>query len=82
MKTFIFFLWGGMIICTITLFINAIFKKRPQMADKVIDYVVFALLAVLIGYAISQTTWGPIEKKLSKELQEYRETQRNSWRRW
>ncbi len=80
MEPFVQFLYGCVIIALITLLANLLFKKRPQMADKVIDYVTLTLLAVLIGYAITQTVWEPIEKKLSKELEEYRETQKNVWR--
>lgn len=80
MEPFVQFLYGCVIIALITLLANLLFKKRPQIADKVIDYVTLSLLVVLIGYAITQTVWEPIENKLSKELEEYRETQKNAWR--
>ncbi len=81
MESYKMFLTGCVITCIITLVVNVVFKKRPKMADKVIDYIMFSILAILIGYAISITEWDPVEKKLSKELKEYRDTQKNFWRR-
>lgn len=81
METYKMFLYGGLITCLITLLVNALFKKRPKTADRVIDYVVFSLMVILLTYAVSITEWDPVEKKLSKELKEYRDTQKNLWRR-
>ncbi|MEM1336273.1 MAG: hypothetical protein AAF717_02120 [Bacteroidota bacterium] len=75
------FLFGCVSTCLLTLLVNLVFKKQPQKADVVIDYLMFSSMAILIGYAISVTKWDPVEKKLSKELKEYRDTQKNFWRR-
>ena len=74
------FFTGCVMVCIITMVVNVIFKKKPQKADKVIDYILFSLLAVLLSYAISVTDWAPVEEKLSKDLKDYRETQRNMWK--
>ena len=73
------FFTGCVIVCIITFVVNAILKKKPELADKVIDYIMFSILTVLISYAIAVTDWAPVEEKLSKDLKEYQETQRNMW---
>ena len=80
MEPYKMYLTGCLITCAVTLVANLLFKKSPKKADKIVDIVMFPLLLILIGYAISLTNWAPIEKKLSKELKEYRETQKNIWR--
>ncbi len=74
------FLFGCIAVCIITFLVNIIFKKNPIKADKVIDYIMFSILAVLLSYAIAVTDWVPVEEKLSKDLKDYRETQRNVWK--
>ena len=73
------FLIGCVIVCIITLVVNVILKNNPKKADKVINYIIFFLLASLLSYGIVVTDWKPVEEKLSKDLKEYRETQRNVW---
>ncbi len=79
METYYMFLYGGLITCLITLLVNVLFKKQPKTADRVIDYIVLSLMVILLTYAVSITDWDPVEKKLSKELQEYRDIQKNVW---
>lgn len=74
------FLIGCLTVCIITLVVNYIFKKDPIKADKVIDYIMFGILVLLLSYAIAVTDWVPVEEKLSKDLKDYRETQRNVWK--
>ena len=74
------FLLGCVAVCIITFVVNIILKKDPHKADKVIDYVLFGILAILLSYAIAITDWMPVEEKLSKDLKDYRETQRNVWK--
>ena len=74
------FFIGCVLVCVITMVVNVIFKKKPEKADKVIDYILFSILTVLLSYAIVITDWEPVEEKLSKDLKEYRETQRNMWK--
>ena len=81
MESYIMFLSGCVITCFITLLVNGVLKKRPRKADTLIDYIMISLLVILVSYAISITTWEPVEQKLSKELKEYRDTQKNVWRR-
>ncbi len=73
------FLIGCVIVCIITLVVNVILKNNPKKADTVINYIIFFLLASLLSYGIVITDWKPVEEKLSKDLKEYRETQRNVW---
>ena len=80
MTQFKSFLIGCVIVCVITLAVNAILKKQPEKADKLINYILFAILGVLISYAIVITDWEPVEEKLSKDLKDYRDTQRNVWK--
>ena len=74
------FLYGCVLVCVITFVVNLILKKNPHKADKVLDYIFYSILTALIGYAIAITDWDPVEEKLSKDLKDYRETQRNVWR--
>ena len=73
------FLIGCVIVCVITLVVNVILRKNPKKADIVINYIIFILLASLLSYGIVATDWKPVEEKLSKDLEEYQETQRNVW---
>ena len=75
-----FFFIGCVAVCIITFLVNIILKKNPVKADKVIDYIMFGILALLLSYAIAITDWVPVEEKLSKDLKDYRETQRNVWK--
>ena len=74
------FFIGCVLVCVITMVVNVVLKKKPEKADKVIDYILFSILTVLLSYAIVITDWEPVEEKLSKDLKEYRETQRNMWK--
>ena len=74
------FFIGCVLVCIITMVVNVILKKKPEKADKVIDYILFSILTVLLSYAIVVTDWEPVEEKLSKDLKDYRETQRNMWK--
>ena len=74
------FFIGCVLVCVITMVVNVILKKKPEKADKVIDYILFSILTVLLSYAIVVTDWEPVEEKLSKDLKDYRETQRNMWK--
>ncbi len=74
------FLVGCLSVVFITTIVNIIFRKNPKRADTVIDYIMFFLLAVLLSYAIAVTDWLPVEEQLSKDLNDYRETQRNVWK--
>ena len=73
------FFTGCVLVCIITFVVNLILKKQPEKADKVIDYIMFSILAGLLSYAIAITDWAPVEEKLSKDLKDYRDTQRNMW---
>ena len=74
------FLTGCVLVCIITFVVNIILKKNPIKADKILDYILFSILAVLLSYAIAVTDWSPVEEKLSKDLKDYRETQKNVWK--
>ena len=74
------FLTGCVLVCITTLVVNVILRKHPLKADKVIDYIMFFVLTVLLTYAIAVTNWQPVEEKLSKDLKDYRETQQNVWK--
>ncbi len=74
------FLTGCVAVSLITMVVNVILKKHPNRADKVIDYIIFFVLGALLSYAIIATDWTPVEEKLSKDLKEYRDTQRNIWK--
>ncbi len=80
MTQFKMFLVGCLLVCITTLAVNVILKKHPHKADKVIDYIMFIVLASLLSYAIAITNWEPVEEKLSKDLKDYRETQQNVWK--
>ena len=80
MEPYKMYLTGCLITFVVTLVANLMFKSTPHIADKMVDLIIFPLLVVLIAYAISITHWKPIEKKLSKDLKEYRDTQKNIWR--
>ena len=75
------FLLGCSAVVVVSLVVNVIFKKQPKKADLVIDYVLGITLAVLLGYGIVITDWQVAEERLSKDLKDYRETQKNIWRR-
>ncbi len=75
------FLLGCSAVVIVSLVVNIIFSKQPKKADVVIDYVMGIALVVLLGYAIAITDWMPVEERLSKDLKDYRETQKNVWRR-
>ena len=79
MIQFKMFLLGCLVVSVITAVVNVLFRKNPRKADKVINYIMFLLLAVLLQLAIRATDWMPVEEKLSKDLKDYRETQRNVW---
>ena len=75
------FLLGCSAVVVVSLVVNIIFKQHPKKADLVIDYITFTALAVLLSYAIAVTDWEPVEERLSKDVRDYRETQKNIWRR-
>ncbi len=71
---------GCVLVCITTFVVNAVLRKHPQKADKVIDYIMYVVISALLTYAISVTDWAPVEEKLSKDLKDYRETQQNVWK--
>ncbi len=80
MAQFKMFLTGCVLVCITTLVINLILRKQPQKADKVIDYIMYVVITGLLTYAIAVTDWTPVEEKLSEDLKDYRETQKNVWK--
>ncbi|PRX57701.1 hypothetical protein CLV81_1711 [Flagellimonas meridianipacifica] len=68
---------GFLIVMLITFSVTALLRKRPELIDSVIDYIVFPLIAILFFYACFTTDWNVVKKRLSKDLREYRETQQN-----
>ena len=74
------FLVGCVAVSIITVLVNVLLKKHPKKADHVINYIMYLVLAALLTYATSFTDWLPVEEKLSEQIEEYRETQRNIWK--
>ena len=74
------FLLGCLVVGIITVAVNMLFKKNPKKADEVINYIMFFMLLLLLSFAIKSTDWDPVEEKLSGDLNEYREAQRNAWK--
>ena len=79
MTPFGMFLVGCSVVSIITVVVNMLFKKNPKKADQVINYIMFFLLLLLLSFAIKAMDWNPVEEKLSGNLNEYKEAQRNAW---
>ena len=80
MIQFKMFLLGCLIVSVITVTVNTLFRKNPKKADQVINFIMIFLMVVFLGFAIKATDWSPVEEKLSGDLNEYREAQRNAWK--
>ena len=74
------FLTGCAIVCLFTPVINKLFEQNPHKADRIIHITAFALLFVLCFYASLKTNWEVVEKRLEKDVRDYRNTQRNIWK--
>ncbi len=73
------FLLGCLVVGIITVVVNMLFRNNPKKADQVINYIMILLLVLLLSFAITRTDWNPVEEKLSGDLEEYQEGQRNAW---
>ena len=79
MMLFKMFLLGCLVVGIITVVVNMLFRNNPKKADQVINYIMILLLVLLLSFAITRTDWNPVEEKLSGDLDEYQEGQRNAW---
>ena len=79
MTQFGMFLVGCSVVSVITVVVNMLLKKNPEKADQIINYIMIFLLLLFMGLAIKSTDWLPVEEKLSDDLNEYKEAQRNAW---